>query len=156
MERVAALSVGVVDFIQTLSLEQAFVVVGSIWATVTIITEMSNWSWGRFRIVGVPRWVFHFVIGLGILLIVVDMSGAIASVLFHIQNMALVTQWLGYGILVLALLYLLTELLGRTSFKPLAFIGLLTPLSPLGGAYVLAGKAELLVRIVQMGRQFLL
>ena len=155
MERTAALSTGVVDFIQTLSLEQAFVVVGSIWATVTIITEMSNWSWGRFRIVGVPRWVFHFVIGVGILLIVVNMSGAIMSVLLGVHNMALVTQWLGYGILILAILYLLTELLGRSSFKPLAFIGLLTPLSPLGGAYVLAGKAAVLIRLVQMGREFL-
>jgi hypothetical protein len=155
MERIAALSGGVVDFIQTLSLEQAFVVVGSIWATVTIITEMSNWSWGRFRIVGVPRWVFHFVIGVGVLLIVVNMSGAIMSVLLGVHNMALVTEWLGYGILILAILYLLTELLGRSSFKPLAFIGLLTPLSPLGGAYVLAGKAALLIRLVQMGREYL-
>lgn len=155
MEWIAALSVRVVDFIQTLSLEQAFVVVGSIWATVTIITEMSNWSWGRFRIVGVPRWVFHFAIGVGVLLIVVEMSGAVVSVLLGIHNMALVTQWLGYGILILAVLYLLSELLGRSSFKPLAFIGLLTPLSPLGGAYILAGKASLLVRLVEMGREFL-
>jgi len=155
MERIAGLSGGVVDFIQTLSLEQAFVVVGSIWAIVTIITEMSNWSWGRFRIVGVPRWVFHFVIGVGILLVVVNMSGAIMSVLLGVHNMTLVTEWLGYGILILAILYLLTELLGRSSFKPLAFIGLLTPLSPLGGAYVLAGKAALLIRLVQMGREYL-
>src|SRR5579862_460773 len=155
MERIAGLSGGVVDFIQTLSLEQAFVVVGSIWAIVTIITEMSNWSWGRFRIVGVPRWVFHFVIGVGILLVVVNMSSAIMSVLLGVHNMTLVTEWLGYGILILAILYLLTELLGRSSFKPLAFIGLLTPLSPLGGAYVLAGKAALLIRLVQMGREYL-
>ncbi|MGA8610358.1 MAG: hypothetical protein WB760_01320 [Xanthobacteraceae bacterium] len=155
MDWIAALSARVVDFIQTLSLEQAFVVVGAIWATVTIITEMSNWSWGRFRIVGVPRWVFHFVIGVGILLIVVEMSGAIAPVLLGIHNMTLVTQWLGGGILVLAVLYLLSELFGRSSFKPLAFIGLLTPLSPLGGAYVLAGKAGLLVHLLQMGRAYL-
>jgi hypothetical protein len=155
MERIAALSARVVDFIQHLPLEQGFVVVGAIWATVTIITEMSNWSWGRFRIVGVPRWVFDFVIGVGILLIIVQMSGAIVSVLLGIHNMTLVTEALGGGILILAVLYIISEVVGRGTFDLLGFLGLLGPLYPLGGAYVLAGKAGLLVRLLQMGRDFL-
>jgi hypothetical protein len=49
MERIAAFSARIVDLIQHLTLEQAFVLVGGIWATVTIITVISNWSWGRLR-----------------------------------------------------------------------------------------------------------
>jgi hypothetical protein len=134
----ATLSARVIDFIQHLPLEQAFVVVGAIWAAVTIITEISNWSWGQFRIVGVPRWVFHFVVGVGILVIVVQISGAIVSVLVGIHNMSLVIEGLCGGIVLLAVLYILSEVMGRGTFDLVAFLGLLGPLYPLGGAYFLA------------------
>jgi hypothetical protein len=138
MEWIAALSVRVVDFIQHLPLEQAFVVVGAIWATVTIITEISNWSWGQFRIVGVPRWVFHFAVGVGILLVVVQISGAIASVLVGIHNITFVTEGLCGGIVLLAVLYILSEVMGRGTFDLVGFLGLLGPLYPSGGAYFVA------------------
>src|SRR5271156_4404618 len=135
MEWLAGFSARVVDIIHHLPMEKAFVLVGGIWATVTIITEMSNWSWGRFRIVGVPRWVFHFAVGVGILLIVVEMSGIIVSLLLDIHNMTFVTEGLVAVILILSALYVFSEVYGRATFDGRAFIGLLGPLFPLGGAF---------------------
>jgi hypothetical protein len=149
MEWPAGFSARVVDIIHHLPMEKAFVLVGGIWATVTIITEMSNWSWGRFRIVGVPRWVFHFAVGVGILLIVVEMSGIIVSLLLDIHNMTFVTEGLVAVILILSALYVFSEVYGRATFDGRAFIGLLGPLFPLGGAfgYNFLANARLLERL---------
>jgi hypothetical protein len=150
MQWLATFSARVVDVVQQLPLEQIFVLAGAMWVTVTIITEMSNWSWGQFRIVGVPRWVFHFVVGVGVLLIVVEMSGAVVSVLLGIHNMTFVTEGLSAVIFVSAVLYVFSEVHGRGTFDLRAFIGLLGPLFPLGGAfgYHLAAKAGLLERFL--------
>jgi hypothetical protein len=124
----------IVDAISALPWEKIFLLLGSIWACVTIVMTIFDTRWPMFRRHGLTYRSFQIVIGVCIVLIFLEFSGAVVGLVLNVRNVMWANWALATIIVFLAAAYIANDLRENETFRLSALFDLVIwPLLPFGG-----------------------